>query len=137
MKDSVNNESARKAILKAQAKHEYEVKAAADSVAHIKETKVKNAELARQNAEIRANKNKQYALIGGLTLVIIFAAIMFNRFKVTKNQKSIIEIQKNLMEEKQKEILDSIHYAKRIQQSLLPTTKYFDKNLKRLRDPET
>lgn len=35
-------------------------------------------------------------------------------------------------EEKQKEILDSIHYAKRIQQSLLPNEKYISKNLYRL-----
>jgi len=34
--------------------------------------------------------------------------------------------------EKQKDILDSIRYAKRIQQSLLPNEKYLDKNLKRL-----
>lgn len=35
-------------------------------------------------------------------------------------------------EEKQKEILDSIHYAKRIQQSLMPTGKYIDKQLRKL-----
>jgi len=35
-----------------------------------------------------------------------------------------------LGEEKNKDILDSIRYAKRIQQSLLPTEKYFERNLK-------
>lgn len=38
----------------------------------------------------------------------------------------------DLIAEKQKEILDSIRYAKRIQQSLLPTDKYIERNLKRL-----
>lgn len=38
------------------------------------------------------------------------------------------------VEEKQKEILDSIRYAKRIQQSLLPTEKYIDKKLKELKN---
>ena len=37
-----------------------------------------------------------------------------------------------LIREKQKEILDSFHYAKRIQQSLLPSDKYIEKTLKRL-----
>lgn len=37
------------------------------------------------------------------------------------------------VEEKQKEILDSIHYAKRIQRSLLTTEKYIEKSLKRLK----
>ena len=35
-------------------------------------------------------------------------------------------------EEKQKEILDSIFYARRIQRSLLTTEKYIGRNLKRL-----
>ena len=41
--------------------------------------------------------------------------------------------QKEIVEEKQKEILDSIRYAKRIQQSLLPTEKYIDKKFKELK----
>jgi len=38
-----------------------------------------------------------------------------------------------ILEEKNKNITDSIHYAKRIQQSLLPTEKYIDRSLKRLK----
>src|SRR6185503_8437456 len=96
-------------------KYEYEKQAAADSVAHAKETDIKNAELAQQKAEIKAKRNQQYALYGGLALVIIFAGFMYNRFKVTQKQKTIIEHQKEIVEEqkkivdeKQKEVLDSI-----------------------------
>lgn len=130
MKDSINNESTRKASIKSQLKYEYEKQAAADSVAHAKESEIKNAELAKQSAEIKAKKNQQYALFGGLGLVMIFAGFMYNRFKVTQKQKSIIEEQKEvveeqkkLVEEKQKEILDSIHYAQRIQKAHLPSEK--------------
>jgi len=49
------------------------------------------------------------------------------------SRKKEVEEQKNLVEEKQKEILDSIHYAKRIQTALLPNNKYIDKNLNRLK----
>jgi tetratricopeptide (TPR) repeat protein len=136
MKDSVENESSRKAMLKTQIKFEFEKKAAADSVAHAKENEVKNAELAKQNAEIRARKNQQYALIGGLALVLIFAIIMFNRFKVTNRQKSIIAEQKIIVEEKQKEILDSINYASRIQRAQLPGDRYIVRNLDRLKKPD-
>ena len=127
MRDSINNESTRKASIKSQLKYEYEKQAAADSVAHAKDSEIKNAELAKQKAEISAKKNQQYALFGGLFLVCVFAVFMFNRYKVTKKQKSIIEDQKEiveeqkkLVEEKQKEILDSIHYARRIQMALIP-----------------
>jgi len=51
---------------------------------------------------------------------------------LAKNE--IIEQQKHTVEEKQKEIIDSIKYAKRIQNSLLPTEKYIDKSFKRLKD---
>ncbi|MEW6468421.1 MAG: hypothetical protein AB1458_05820 [Bacteroidota bacterium] len=43
-----------------------------------------------------------------------------------------IELQKKKVEEKQKEIIDSIRYARRIQQSLLPKEKYLNRTIKRL-----
>jgi hypothetical protein len=43
-----------------------------------------------------------------------------------KAEKQLSE-QKKLIEEKQKEILDSIRYARRIQRSLLPTEKYISR----------
>lgn len=128
MRDSINNEGTRKASIKQQLKHEYETKATADSVAHAKEYEIKNAELAKQKAEIKTKKNQQYALFGGLFCVCVFGAFMYNRFKVTQKQKSIIEEQKEvveeqkkMVEEKQKEILDSIHYARRIQMAQIPS----------------
>ena len=83
-------------------------------------------------------------LFGGLFLVLVFAAFMFNRVKITLKQKKIIEAarneiavqketvekQKELVEEKQKEILDSIRYAKRIQTALLTSEKYIGRKLK-------
>lgn len=140
MRDSINNETTRKASLRSQLKYEYEKQAAADSVAHAKENEIKNVEIAKQTAEIKAKKNQQYALFGGLGLVIIFAGFMFNRYKVTQNQKQIIEIQKHevenqktLVEEKQKEILDSIKYARRIQIAHLPNDQFIAKSLERLK----
>jgi hypothetical protein len=141
MRDSVSNEKNRKEIIKSQLRYEYEKKAVADSVQHAKESEIKNAEIKKQRAEIRAKRNQQYALFGGLGLVIIFAAVMFNRFRVTQRQKNIIESQKllvedqkHLVEEKQKEILDSISYASRIQKALLPADKYMEKSLDKLRN---
>jgi tetratricopeptide (TPR) repeat protein len=50
-----------------------------------------------------------------------------------KSAYDLISEQKLILEEKQKEILDSIRYAKRIQSSLLPTEKYIEKSLTRLK----
>ena len=45
-------------------------------------------------------------------------------------QKNEIENKNILLEEKQKEILDSIHYAKRIQHTLLPSETYIGRHMK-------
>jgi tetratricopeptide (TPR) repeat protein len=130
MSDSIQSISNKKAAIKNQLKFEYEKKAAADSVARLKERQINNVELAKQRAEIKAKKNQQVALFGGLILVILFSIFMFNRFKITQKQKMIIEHQKEevekqkiLVEDKQREVLDSIRYAKRIQQAQMPSAK--------------
>jgi hypothetical protein len=45
-----------------------------------------------------------------------------------------LEQAKDIVEEKNKEITDSIRYAKRIQIHLLPSSKYIEKNMERLKD---
>lgn len=146
-RDSFNNESARKADIKHKLQFEYAKKAATDSMALAKETEVKNVELKKQKAELKVKRILQYALYGGLLLVIIFAAYMYNRFKVSHRQKLIIQekeketqkqhgiisIQKAIVEQKQKEILDSILYAKRIQQTLMTNENYVHKKLEELK----
>jgi hypothetical protein len=47
--------------------------------------------------------------------------------------KNTINAQKHIINEKNKDILDSIQYAKRIQDSLMPTDSYLSKHLKRLK----
>lgn len=68
------------------------------------------------------------AVSGLLILVIGFLIFIFNRLKVTKKQKEIIAFRKHQIDKayselgsKNKEILDSINYAKRIQSAILPS----------------
>ena len=70
-------------------------------------------------------------LIAFLFMVIV-AGVSFRAFRHKQKANEIISHQKLLVEEKQKDILDSIRYAKRIQKSLLPTEKYIEKNIIRL-----
>ena len=61
--------------------------------------------------------------------------VVFRKETEDKLKESLdeIESQHKILEEKQKEIIDSITYARRIQKSLLPTEKYIDNSLKRLK----
>jgi tetratricopeptide (TPR) repeat protein len=132
-KDSMENEENQKEIIRQEYKYNYDKKAATDSIANAKEKEIKDVEIAKQQAELKAKRNQQYGLFCGLALVILFAGVIYNRLKVTQQQKVIIEKQKELVEAKQKEILDSIRYAKRIQDAMLTPQSYIERNLKRLR----
>lgn len=130
LRDSLVNEDNKKAAIKQNMKYEYDKKAASDSVAFEKEKQIQEVEIAKQKVELKAKRNQQFGLYGGLLLVLLFAGFMYNRFKITQKQKLVIEEQKaivesshTLLEEKNKEITDSIKYAKRIQSAILPPTK--------------
>jgi len=126
MKDSLNSIESKKSTFKSQYKYEYEKKAAADSVRVADEKRVTDLQL-------KAEKTQRFALYGGLILVIVFAGFVWNRFTITRKQKGIIEEQKELVEEKQKEVMDSINYAKRIQSAQMPKEKYIAKKMQELR----
>ncbi len=91
----------------------------------------------KKDAILKEEKRKQeiilWSVISGLILVVAFAVFIYRSFK--EKQKANIEIsrQKDIIEQKQKEVLDSIQYAKRIQQSLLPNEKYIERVLKSLK----
>ena len=84
----------------------------------------------------KAEKKRQNIWIWLIAIVAFFVAlitiVVFRSLQIARKQKLIIEYQKELVEEKQREIMDSIYYARRIQRSLLPTEKYIDKSFKRL-----
>lgn len=140
MKDSLFNQGNRKAALRTQMKYEYDRKATADSVARAKDNEIWNAESEKQEAEISAGKIIQYSLFSGLVVVILFGAYILSRSKVMQRQKKLIEsqkqdleTQKEIVDEKQKEILDSIRYARRIQQAQMPNKKIIEKKLNTLK----
>ncbi len=109
-----------------------------------KENELKLKALAEQDklkAIAKEEKKIQYIIIlsvtGVLLIVIVFSIFLYKRFIITKQQKQIIEIksaetetQKHLIEEKQKEIIDSITYAKRLQQAILPPADFINSYLK-------
>ena len=130
IRDSVQSEENQRAAIHQQYKYDYEKQAASDSVVNAEANKVKNAQLAAEKAEnkqhqLEADQQKQqkYFLYGILALALLFGGFIFNRFRITNKQKQLIESQKNHVEEKNKEILDSIQYAKRLQEAILPPKK--------------
>lgn len=100
-----------------------------------KEKEIEREKLNSQKAR-EQNQLLTYALIA-MAIFCIFIIYMFIKSRSLKNEISIqnrdLERQNHIIEEKSKRITDSIQYAKRIQQSLLPTEVYIDKSIKRLK----
>lgn len=130
MKDSLKNIKNNKFIIKQNLKHEYENKFLADSLLTAEQKKVTNAQIQTQKAQINQEETKRYTLYGGLAIVILFGGFMFNRFLHSQKKNTLIQEQKEIVQLKNSEILDSINYAKRIQSAILPAPAVIDFYLK-------
>jgi tetratricopeptide (TPR) repeat protein len=122
-RDTIDNDEKRKQINYLANKYEWEKKEAV-----MKEKQEKERALFFANQ--RRNKIILYSVLSGLALVLVFSFFIYRSLRITKKQKHIIEAQKHLVEEKNKEITDSIRYAKRIQNAILPPDKVVKQHLK-------
>lgn len=99
-----------------------------------KKEAILKAEQEKEAAIAFADKRRQklfiWLLLSIVIAITIIALVVFRTLKLTRHQKSIIENQKEIVEEKNKEILDSINYAKRIQSAILPSNKVVKEYLK-------
>ena len=128
-KDSIFNEENKKEILRQEVNFEFEKKQAIEQAEHEKELAVAASEQKRQQLFL-------VFLAVVLLAVIIISFIIYKSLKNSNKQKQLIEQQKFEVEQqkiivdnKNKEITDSIIYARRIQQAILPPKEVLSKNL--------
>ena len=136
IRDSLKSEANQKEIIRQEYKLDYEIKAAADSVKAAEEARIQEALLTAERAETDRQKQQTYYLYGLLALALLSGGFVYNRFMLTRKQKGIIEEQKIQvdaaflsLEEKNKEIVDSTNYAKRIQSAILPPDRLIKQHL--------
>ncbi len=125
-RDSLVNDENIKKQTQLQLNYEFDKQHAADSISNAENLTRENL---KHEQEIQQQKLLTYGGVIGFSLMIIVAGVSFRAYRQKRKANGIISLQKLLVEAKQKEILDSIHYAKRIQQSLLPSEKYIDRIL--------
>ncbi|WP_317899587.1 SpoIIE family protein phosphatase [Aurantibacillus circumpalustris] len=116
-------------IQQQQLEFDYERKQIADSLRFEHKERLKDIELEVAAAKLNKEKYFRIMLFAILTAIIIFSIFISNRFVVTNRQKKIIENQKQIVELKNQEILDSINYAKRLQAAILPQLSDIKKHL--------
>jgi tetratricopeptide (TPR) repeat protein len=127
-KDKINSEENRELMNEIQTKYETEKKE--------KEIVLLSREKVLQDAELKNSKKLVLFSSIGLFLISIFLILLFFSYKQKQKINAEIKIKNNklekaygIVEEKNKEILDSINYAKRIQNAILPPVKLVKSHL--------
>ncbi len=86
-----------------------------------------NKDKEKQEAISAAESKKQKIIIGsvttGLLLVLLLALFIFRSYRQKQKANVEITLQKEIIEERNREVRDSITYAKRIQTAILPSDK--------------
>jgi serine phosphatase RsbU (regulator of sigma subunit) len=135
MKDSIFNKDNNDLINELQTKYDTEKKA--------QEIKLLSKDKEVQRTELKRQTTTRNFFIVLSVLFVIGGLFIFRSYKQKKRanaklsilnrqiteQKQEVELQKHIVDEKNKEITDSIHYAKRIQKVLLTSDQYLDKHL--------
>jgi tetratricopeptide (TPR) repeat protein len=116
--DSSNVQVQKSELDQMELKHEFDRVHLSDSIKAVEEIKLKDAKLSEK-------KQQTYFLVFILFLTMVVLGLIYSRFNITRKQKKIIE-------HKNKEITDSINYARKIQQSILPNESYIEKELNKL-----
>jgi tetratricopeptide (TPR) repeat protein len=125
IRDSLFNHDKNNELTRQELKYEFEKK---EADLRLKQEKKQAVDL--------ADKKRQFlflVLIACVAFAVaIITVIVFRSLRIARKQKVIIEKQKHEVEEKQREVMDSIRYAKRIQIALLPQDKYIEKKMNQL-----
>ncbi|HEY4798372.1 MAG TPA: SpoIIE family protein phosphatase, partial [Bacteroidia bacterium] len=127
LKDTIFSQENRKELTRKEMNFMFEAKEAKMKAERDKEIAVSEAENKKKNIIL-------FSVALGLLLALIFSIYMVRAFvqkkkdntKITK-QKEEIELQRNELSLKNKHITDSINYAKRIQDAILPSEEEFNK----------
>jgi serine phosphatase RsbU (regulator of sigma subunit) len=79
--------------------------------------------------EVNANKDKvvKFSLLAGAVMLLFLAFLMFNRYRLKEKTNKLLEHQNIIISEKNKDISDSINYAKKIQEAILPSAAEIQK----------
>ncbi len=125
LKEEVVGEERQRELFKKESQYEYDKQLQ-------KQKLIKEA----REAIVEEKEKRQTLIIVGIVIVLLivlyFAIVLNKRLKTTRSQKQLIEQQKFSLEQKNKEIIDSITYAKRIQDAMLTSVSYLQEEIKKL-----
>jgi tetratricopeptide (TPR) repeat protein len=120
LRDSTRNEERSTELTRNQMQFEFDKEKA---VSKIEQDKISS----EKEAELRQQKMIRNSFIAGSVLLLILAFVIFQALRAKNRSNIEISKQKAIIEEKNKDITDSINYAKRIQDAILPAMESREK----------
>jgi serine phosphatase RsbU (regulator of sigma subunit) len=108
--------------------NEYSIKLIGDSIKNQNINQMNQLKIAEQTANLNKEKILRYALIIGLLMLGAMGYFIFKRFKESKAKNLIIEKQNLELAKKNKETEDSLIYASRLQNGILPKIQELKKD---------
>ncbi|MBC7864375.1 MAG: tetratricopeptide repeat protein [Bacteroidia bacterium] len=127
-------------VYRSEINFEYENKRTKDSLEIMEERMLNDLKLKNKNQEIEHEKNIKTVIYISLSLVCVLLVFTFRSYlqknkanKQNLEQKIIIEEKADQLEARQKEILDSIYYARRIQNALMANENHIERKLRQLK----
>jgi serine phosphatase RsbU (regulator of sigma subunit)/Tfp pilus assembly protein PilF len=118
LNDSVLNRDNFRQLAELSTKYETEKKE--KEILLLTKDKELNAKIIKQQQLVR------WGLIGGLALLFISIFSINKRYRFKQKANRILEKQKEVIQQKNNLITDSINYAKTIQEAVLPTSRYIE-----------
>ena len=112
LKDSLTKQQNSKQIAGIEANYENEKKSAEIKLLE-KEAELQEAKLAKQEAEVKRQGIQRNALVAGFLMLFVLVLVIYRGYRQKMKYYGIIE-------QNNKDITDSIRYAKKIQDAILP-----------------
>ncbi len=119
LKDSLMNETTSEQLTEMNARFESEKKEKEIALL-TKNEKINQLEIQQHEATLKKQRIIVYFIIAALLGIALFSYVLYNRYQLKKKANNRLEEAYNQIEEKNKDITDSIRYAKRIQEAIFP-----------------
>jgi len=133
LRDSLRNDEDEQDIMQQDFTFAFEKDRLADSLSFVNQQETDRLKYA---TALERKQNFQYVLFAGIGILILVGGLIFRGYQRKKKdneiiaqQKHEVELQKEIVDEKNREITDSINYAKRIQEAILPNQEMVEKYL--------
>ncbi len=150
LKHELQNEQTTKELVEKEAEYKFQKILAADSIKYEEEKRLKDAKIIahqetirRKEVEAKQDNLIKLLLFGGAGVLLILAIILYSGLKRKRKDHDLISEQNQVLEQQKieireqhkqlavhyKEVTDSISYAQRIQNAILPPLDYFSNQL--------